>query len=299
MLKVANRTLLEHNLENLRDFASEVIIVVGYKKNLIRKYIGNDYKNLKIRYAEQKQQLGTGNALLAVEKYVKNEFILLNGDDIYPEENIKKIMAHKYSILVKEIENPKAFGVAIQKNNILLDLIEKPEKFVSDLTNTGLYKLDKKIFSIIKKLKKSKRGEYEITDAIKALATNEKIYCVKAKKWLPIVYSWDLLKADQILRRKKNLIGSKSKIPGTVKNSSIGDNCVIKGNIQNSIIMDKTVIDNGSIVKNSIIGENVYFSGRASGAIIADNSKLFNVEIKNCKISPYKTIRNKKIGHDV
>ena len=319
LLKVANKTLLEHNLDNLNNIVDEVIIVVGYKKNQIIKYAGNKYENIRIKYVEQKKQSGTGNALLVAEKYIKSEFISLYGDDIYSREDFKNILKYKYSILTSKAKRPELFGVVVEKNNVLSDLIEKPQKFISNLVSTGLYKLDKKIFLIIKRLKKSKRNEYELTDAIKELANNENIHCVASKQWIPIGYAWDLLKADKILRGNANIIGKNSKIYGDVRNSSIGDNCVIKGNVKNSIIMDKTIIDKNTIVEDSVIGENVHFKGKILaknkifllinnrkiqvgrlGAIVGDNSKLVDVDIKaGCIISPNKKIKNKKIEHDV
>ena len=74
LLKVANKALIEHNLDNLNGIVDEAIIVIGYKKDLIKKHIGKKYKNIKIRYVVQKQQLGTGHAVLTVERYVKTGF---------------------------------------------------------------------------------------------------------------------------------------------------------------------------------------------------------------------------------
>jgi len=138
LLKVANKTLLEHNLDSISGIADEALLVVGYKKNLIKGCIGNRYKNIKISYIEQKQQLGTGNALLAAEDNIKNEFILLHADDIYSREDFKNVLKHKYSILTAKVKNPEAFGVIIKKNGMLAELIEKPQKFISNLNNTGL-----------------------------------------------------------------------------------------------------------------------------------------------------------------
>ncbi|MBI2656711.1 NTP transferase domain-containing protein [Candidatus Woesearchaeota archaeon] len=298
LLKAANKTLLEHNLDNLNGIVSKAILVVGYKKNLIKKHIGNKYKNIKIKYAEQKQHLGTGNALLAAEKHIKNEFISLYGDDIYSKADFKSVLRNKYSILTKKVENPEIFGVVMEKNNILTGIVEKPQRHISNLVNTGLYKLDKKIFAIIRKLKKSKRDEYELTDAMQNLAKEENIYCVNSRGWIPIGYPSDLLKADRILRGNRNIIGKNSKINGYVENSSIGSSCIISGIVKNSIVMDKTVIGNKSIVENSVIGENAHISGKVTNSVIADNAKLKNVVAKNCKISPNKNIKNKTIGHD-
>ena len=318
LLKVANKPLLEHNLGNLRELADEAIIVVGYRKDLIKKHFGKRYKNLKIRYIEQERQLGTGDALLKAEKLIKNDFVSLYGDDLYSKGDFDNVIKNKYSILAKKVQNPESFGVIMQKKGILLNLIEKPQKFVSNLANAGLYKLDKKVFYYLKKLKKSERGEYEITDAIRNLAGDENISCVPSKQWLPIAYPWDLLKADRELRKNKNIVGKNSKIYGKAANSSIGDNCLIGGTVINSIIMDGTVISRGSIVEDSVIGENVYFNGKILaqnsvfsavngkkikitrlGAIIGDNVKAKHVIVKaGCKIWPNKRIKNKIIIRD-
>lgn len=299
LLKIANKTLLEHNLDNLNNIADEAIIIVGYKKELIKKHLGSRYKNIKIKYAEQKSQLGTGNALLMAEKFVKNEFISLYGDDIYSRKDFENILMSKYSILVKKIDNPGLFGVVLSRKGILTDLVEKPKKFISNLANAGLYKLDRKIFILLSKLKKSKRNEFELTDAIKDLSKAEKIHCISSKSWLPVGYPMDLLKADVALRKNKNFIGSSSKTPGQISNSSIGDGCNILGKVKDSVIMDGAVIGKNSVIERSIIGENSYVDGRISNSVIADNAKLKNVVLKGCKIWPNRMISNKTIEKDV
>lgn len=319
LLKVANKTLLEHNLDNLNNIVNEVIIVVGYKKNLIRKHIGNKHKNLKIKYVEQKQQHGTGHAVSVAEPYVKDRFILMAADDIYSKKDIKNSIKYRYSILVNKTSKWRGFGVVVEKNDVLVDFVEKPEGFVSDLVNTAYYVLDKKIFECLSQIKKSKRNEYEFPDSLKLLSKEQDVYCVKAKQWLPIAYPWDLLGANKAIIGSKSIIGKGSKIYGIVKNSSIGNNCIIRGNIENSIIMDNTIIDKDSVVEESVIGENIYFKGKVIaknnvfsiiknkrikvsrlGAIIGDNSKLINVDVKaGCKIWPNRLIKNKSVGHDV
>ena len=300
LLKVANKSLVEHNLNNLNNIVDEVLIIVGYKKNSIKKFIGKKYKNIKIKYIEQKQQLGTGHAALLAEPYIKNRFILMAGDNVYSKKDIKNSIKHRYAILVNKTKNWKNFGVILQNKGLLVDFVEKPEKFVSDIINTSFYVLDKKIFTHLHKVKKSKRNEYEFPDALKLLARKEKIKCVTATQWLPIAYPLDSLKADRAIRKNKNIIGKNSKITGKVKNSSVGTGCIIKGNVKNSIVMDKTVIDENSTVDGSVIGENVYFNGKISGSVIADNVKAKNVIIKaSCKIWPDKTISNVTIKGDI
>lgn len=299
LLKVANKALLEHNLDNLDNIVDEVIIVVGYKKNMIKKYLKKKYKNIKIKYVEQKQQLGTAHALSVVELCIKDRFILMMGDDIYSRKDIKNCVKHKYALLTTRVENPQNFGVVIQKNGILIDFVEKPKHFVSDLISNALYVLDKKIFNYIKQIKKSERNEFELPDAVKLLAKEEKIHCIRSKKWLPVVYAMDLLNADRALSKDKNNIAKSAKIRGKITKSTIGDNCAIKGIVKNSIIMDKTNINANSIVENSVIGENVYVSGQVYNSVLADNVKVKNSTIKNSKIWPNKVIENKDVRHDV
>lgn len=138
-------------------------------------------------------------------------------------------------------------------------------------------------------------------------------------QWIPIAYPWDLLKADRILRKGKNIIGKNSKITGKVKNSAIGNNCAIMGNVENSLIMDNAVIGRNSIIRNSVIGEKTRFSGKILsknnayssvkgkkikagrlGAIIADNVIAKNVIIHpGCKIWPGKSISDELIKEDL
>lgn len=318
LLKVANKAILDWNLEAIKDITDEIILVAGYKKDMIKNFIKKKYPNLNIKFVEQHSQLGTGHALSIIEEKIKDKFILLMGDNIYSKEDIRNITQHKYSILVKKVKNPELFGVVKEKNYILTDIIEKPKKFISDWVSCALYSFDKEIFNTLEKIKKSERKEYELTDAIKSLLIKNNIYCVKSSSCYQISYPWDLLNADKELRRNKNVIGRNSKIEGNVKNSSVGNNCIINGNVKNSMIMNDTVIDKGSIVQDSIIGENVYFKGTIIaknniysivkgkktkvdrlGAIIGDNVKAKNVVISaGCKIWPNKTVKG-EINHDV
>ena len=319
LLKVANKTILEHNLDNLNGLIDEVILVVGYKKEMIKKHFGDKYKTIKLKYVEQKEQLGTAHALSVTEPYIKDKFVLMMGDDIYSKGDIKNCIKYQYSILTTIVKDQQNFGVIIEKNGILKDFVEKPKTFVSNLANAAFYCFDKKIFRCLKQIKKSERNEFELPDAIKLLSKGEKMHCIRAKQWLPIAYPWDLLEADKILRKGKNIIGKNSKIYGKVENSSVGNNCKIKGTVKNSIIMDNLVIDKDSIVEDSVIGENVYFSGKIIhksnvtsivngkeikinkfGAVVGDNVKAKDIVINaGCKIWPNKIVSNKTIIKDL
>jgi NDP-sugar pyrophosphorylase family protein len=305
-------------LEALQDSVDEIILVVGYKQDMIKKFVSENYSSLNVKYVEQKEQLGTGHAVSILESHIKDRFILLLGDNIYSKQDIKELSKNKYSILVMEVDNPEMFGVIIEEKGILKEVIEKPTKPTSNLISCGLFSFDKEIFFFLESVEKSERGEYELIEPLKQLSKKHGMHCITSKQCFQVGYPWDLLTADQEIRQDENSIGDNSKIQGNIKNSSIGNNCIIDGNVSNSLIMDNVTIEETSTIEDSIIGENVHFHGKIIsktnafstvknekikvnrlGAIIADNVKAENVLIEpGCKVWPNKKITG-KVNHDV
>ncbi len=316
LLKVMNKEIIKHNLEALQGLVGEVIIIVGFKKEMIIEEIGHKYGKLKIRYAEQKTQLGTGHALKYVEKLIKGKFIVMGGDDIFSKKDIKACLRHKYAVLGCKVEDPGRFGVFVVKGKEVKKVVEKPKKFVSDIANAGLYVFDKSVFGF--KLKKSQRGEYEIVDYINALIKKERVVCENVKgRWLSVGYPWDLIEANSVLvsemkndikgKVEKNVIvkgklkagkGTKilsgTYIKGNViigENCLIGPNCYLRGNtsigngchigqaveIKNSIIMDNAKVPHLSYIGDSVIGKN---SNLGAGTITA-NLKHDNENVRS------------------
>ena len=171
------------------------------------------------------------------------------------------------------------------------EIIEKPKIFISNKINAALYVLDDGIFSSIRKISKSQRGELELTDALKPYSKNRSIKLVEGKLWLPVGNPAELLEADKKIRDGRNIIGDNTKIKGKVVNSSIGNNCEVEGDVRDSIIMDNTKIKGGSEVSGCIIGEKVEFSGRAYGCFIGDNAVAKEVVAKGVSVWPNKKIK--------
>jgi len=297
LLKVGGTTLIEHNLSQLTELVDEAVIIIGYKGEMITKHLGRNYKGIKLTYVTQKQQLGTGHALQLAEPHLEGKFIVLMGDDLYDRADLDRYVRHELAVMAKHVNEYSNFGVFVEKEGKLLDLVEKPQSFVSYLANTGCYVFDMRIFAKLKQLKKSSRGEYELTDALKLLAEKADIFTVEGEHWMPIVYPWSLLEADRALRKEDVVTGEHTKISGTVRNCTIGKNCLIHGHVQGCIIGDNVTIESGSLLQDSILGDNVRFhgialSGQATvmvgdkkvegemGCIIGDGCVLERVEVK-------------------
>ncbi|MFH1049039.1 MAG: bifunctional sugar-1-phosphate nucleotidylyltransferase/acetyltransferase [Patescibacteria group bacterium] len=276
LLKVAGKTILEHNLTQLEDLAGEVIIVIGYKEEIIKKYAGDSFGKMKISYIEEKERLGTAHALGMAEGKVKGNFIVLNGDDLYSKKDIENCLKHKNCVLAKKIEDPSRFGVLLLEGGKVKKIVEKPKEFVSDLANTGLYVLSEEIFAAIKNVKKSSRNEYELTDAVSELAGKREVNYEEVKDfWHAVSYPWNLLEANEYLLGK-----AKGKI---AKSAMVEKGATFKGEIT---IGEGTIIKNGVYIEGPaiigarcVIGPNCFI--RASAAI-GDNCHIGNaVEIKN------------------
>ena len=305
LLKVANRTIIEHNLEQLKGLADEILIVVG-KEKFTEKLLGNNYKGIRIRYLIQEKPEGNGQALMIAERFIKDRFIAMVADDLYSGSDIKKCLKHRYCVLVKEVDDLSRFGEVSHKGSLVTGFMEKPGR-KKGLANTGLQVYDRKIFS--HRLMKSKRGEFEIVDYITYLIEKgEKVHYEKiADYWFPITYPWSLLEANEFLLSKiKKAVGgevekyavlkgpvvvgkgtiikSGSYIEGPViigENCSIGPNCYIRahssignsckiGNaveVKNTIVGDRTSIGHLSYAGDSVIGDDVNFG---AGTIIAN-----------------------------
>ena len=105
MLMLFGKPLIEYNLEHAFEAnVSEIIIVVGYKKEEIKKHVGKDYRGIKVSYVIQKEQKGLVNAIeCAKEKIEKSDFILMLGDEILVNARLKE--------MIKKFKKEELFAV--------------------------------------------------------------------------------------------------------------------------------------------------------------------------------------------
>jgi len=274
LMKVANKTILEHLLTALKGLVEEVILVVGYKGKMIRDFFGIEFNNIKLSYVEQREQLGTGHALLQAKGATSGRFIMMYGDDLVSGRDIKEALKHKHAVLAKEVDDPERFGIFTLKGHMVKDIIEKPSNPESRLANTGVYVLDQGIFPLLERLEKSERGEYEIVDAIRLFASSNEVYCAMVSDyWLPIGYPWDLLDANSFLLERM-----RDKLSGGVEKGAFlkGEVCVGK----DSVVKSGAYIEGPVMIgEHCNIGPNCYIRAHTT---IGNNCHVGNaVEVKN------------------
>lgn len=278
LIEVANKPVLEHNLEQMLGLIEEAIIIVGYKKDQIINRFGDNYKGLKIKYVVQEKQLGTGHAVLTAEKLITHKFLVLNGDDLFSRKDMLNLSKYDNCILVKYKEDPSAFGAVVVEKGLVKDIVEKSKKVISHLVNTGMYSFSPEVFEILKKIEPSVRGEYELTDAVKVLAKEGKMHYEEVQGyWIPVGYPWHILEATEKLLEEKEEVSIKGKL---------GKKVVIEGSLdlgEGSIIEDGCILRGNIVIgKGCFIGENSELSGFTAigdGTRIGEKVKLVNTII--------------------
>ena len=161
-----------------------LIIVNKGQLNQYKKLLQNG-KNLglKINYMEQNYPKGLPDAFILGEKFIGKENVaLILGDNFFYGESLseKLLLSKKLKngakVFLHKVNKPELYGVAkVDKRNKVLNIKEKPKKFLSNLAITGLYFFDNNVVKFAKQLKPSKRGELEIVDLINKYKKNKKL----------------------------------------------------------------------------------------------------------------------------
>jgi glucose-1-phosphate thymidylyltransferase len=186
LLPIYDKPLIFYPLSILMLAKIKDILIIVNKGQLdqYKKLIPNGNNlGIKITYKEQDQPRGLPDAFILGEKFIGKENVaMILGDNFFYGQNLtnKLIECAKINngakVLLYKVQNPELFGVAkINHNKKIIQLNEKPKKFISNLAITGLYFFDNKVIQYSKKLKPSKRGEIEITDLLNRYKANNKL----------------------------------------------------------------------------------------------------------------------------
>ncbi|MBI4017885.1 MAG: NTP transferase domain-containing protein [Candidatus Aenigmarchaeota archaeon] len=206
MILVDGRPFVDYIIESLQKAGiTEIAFVVSYRKDVLESYLSEKYPD--VVTIDQRGAKGTGHAVLAAQEFVGNEpFVALMGDNLYSPRDIKTVAYAKQNVVAGfEVDNPSLYGVLVVAGTRLDSIVEKPKDPPSRMINTGLYKFTPEIFDELVRIKLSPRGEYELTDAINALAAQGKCGFYKLKDyWIDFGKPEDVKKVEKFLRKLKN-----------------------------------------------------------------------------------------------
>ncbi|MEO1622636.1 MAG: glucose-1-phosphate thymidylyltransferase, partial [Cyanobacteria bacterium J06632_3] len=261
-----------------------------------------------ITYIPQESPDGLAHAVKIAQPFLGDSpFVMYLGDNLI-QDDLEDFVADFQRkplgaiIMLKQVENPTAFGVAQlgEKGNVV-KLVEKPKDPPSNLALVGVYLFSPQIHEAIAQIKPSARGELEITDAIQQLIETDKT--VEAKElsgwWLDTGKKDDLLEANRIILdqyiTEPTVLGEideQSKISGRVVigQGSQLTNCTVRGpviigencNLENCFVGSYTSIADEVTMNDIEIDHSVVLNGaniscirrRIVDSLIGERAKL-------------------------
>lgn len=230
-----------------------LIIIKIEDQNSFNKLLGDGKTlGLNIKYIIQKNPRGLPDAFICSESYIKKKnVVLILGDNFFYgqgftnrlKSSLKKNIGA--TIFLYPVKNPENFGIAELYNGKIRNIIEKPKKSKSNLAITGLYFFNNDAVQISKNLKKSERGELEITDLIMEYKKKNKLkfeFIGRGGAWL------DTGNADQLL-------DACHFVSAVEKRQGLKIACLEEISLNNKWITKKELKERILIFKNSEYGE--------------------------------------------
>jgi glucose-1-phosphate thymidylyltransferase len=261
LVPVANKPVLFYGIEALRDAGiTDIGIIVGDTAPEIEEAVGNGSKwGVKITYIPQEAPLGLAHAVLTAEQFLGNDnFVMYLGDNLLRDgikDLVDAFVKNKPDalILLQEVPNPQAYGVAECRDDVVVRLVEKPREPKSNLALVGIYMFTPAIHECTRAIKPSARGELEITDAIQCLID-------RGKRVEPhIVHGWwkDTGKLEDMLEANRLILDAlEGDVRGAVLESEIHGRVIIDegASVSNCTVRGPVIIGKRAVVHDSYIG---------------------------------------------
>ena len=297
LLHVAGKPMLAYILDPvLKLNPDEVIFVVGFRGDQIRTYVEKNY-DFKATFVEQDRLLGLGYAIkIALDRVDSDPVLIILGDTIVECDLGKFISAGDNVLGLRQVADPKRFGIAEVENGSIVNMEEKPAEPKGDLALIGLYyiKESAKLRQALEKIVESgrlTRGEIQLTDALQAMIRKgTKFVPHEVQGWYDCGKKETLLETNQHLlkgRTAPEALGGSVLVPpvyvaptAQVVNSVIGPNVSISDEtvikdciIRNSIIGYGASLEN-VIIEDSLLGHLTRLSGKKKVVNIGDSSEI-------------------------
>jgi NDP-sugar pyrophosphorylase family protein len=186
LLKVQGRPILDWTLGALPKSVDRVVVVVHYLAEQVEAYLRTQTHFKDWAVVPQGDPQGTGDAMRKCQEQIRSaKFLVINGDDLFGAADFAALAARPAGVLVHDVQESEKFGIAFLKPDGTLEkLVEKQKMPGPKPANTGAYVFPREVFNI--EISRSPRGEYEITDYVTKLASQQPFYVVRSTFWFPI-----------------------------------------------------------------------------------------------------------------
>ncbi len=299
LLYVAGKPIIAHILDDVVPLApSSIVLIVGYKGELIEQFIRKKYPQLTVDFVFQEERRGIGHAVDLTRKVADTgePLLIVLGDTII-KTDLHKIVAQKTNTLgVKEVEDPRRFGVAEVAGGRITRLVEKPQEPASNLALVGLYYLldGKGLFAAVREIIErniTTNNEYQITDALQLMIGRGVAFAPFAiDEW------FDCGKPEAMLETNRKLLKNGPSTPpiegsiiippvsispgAEIVNSIIGpyvsiaERCVIHSSVVRDSVVSEGATVTDALLESSLIGANAVIRGGFKKLDVGDSSEI-------------------------
>jgi bifunctional UDP-N-acetylglucosamine pyrophosphorylase/glucosamine-1-phosphate N-acetyltransferase len=326
MLPVADRPLVAHTAAMAAEAgADELVFVVGYEADRVREHFGDRFEGVPVSYAVQEEQLGTAHAAAAAREHLSEDFVVLNGDDLYDAAAIRALFATCPAVGAYAVDDPRPYGVFSLDGDRVTGVVEKPDDPPSDRVNVGAYHFPAEAADWLTEVELSERGEYEITDVVDRVIDAYDVTAVPIERWLGVGRPWELLAANEwklgeLDRRIEGEVHERAELRGDVvvergaevdagvviegpalvrSGADVGPNAYIRGatllaedthvgngvELKNTVVMRGSNVPHLSYVGDSVLGEQVNFGAGTQVANLRHDGEDVVVTVKGERVS--------------
>ncbi|WP_282134828.1 sugar phosphate nucleotidyltransferase [Seonamhaeicola maritimus] len=232
----------------------------------------------------QDQPLGTGHAIMSAKPSLSGPAVIAYADTLIRAEFDLDPLADSV-IWTKQVDNPEAYGVVkLNGNDEIVELVEKPETFVSDQAVIGIYYF-KDVGVLKDKLQEvldenvMNGGEYQINDGIKRMMADGKVFKTgTVDEWMDCGNKAITIETNQRMLGFLKADGEETLVASsaTLENSEIVEPCFIGENVvlKNTTIGPYVSVGNGTVIEDSTV----------KNSLIQTNSSIKNANLDNAMI---------------
>ena len=264
LLEVAGKPILDHILDQVAEVSPErVVLVVGPGRlgQRIREYSSNR-RDLQIECIVQDEPLGLGHAVAQAREAVGRSPVLIVLGDTIVLAALGGFTSNGSMVGVKEVADPRRFGVATVREGRIVTLVEKPENPESNLAVVGLYYLTNSplLFQHLSDLEREgvrTRGEIQLTDALqRMLESGEVLRPFEVQGW------YDCGRFETLLETNRALLDLRAgpvTRPGVVVLPPVSLDA--GADVLHSVIGPHTSIGPGARVRRAVVRDSIIHAG--------------------------------------
>jgi len=216
LLPVGREPMIYNPIKQLLSAGITDILIITSKQHMgdVVRLLGSGKEfGCDFTFKVQEEAKGIAHALLLAENYAnRDNIVVILGDNITTHsirpyvDNFKK-QGNGAKVLLRKVSDPERYGIAALDELKVIKIEEKPKKPKSNYAVIGIYMYDNKVFEIIKKIKPSARGEYEITSVNNEYIKNDELtYDILEGEWTDAGTFESLQYANKIAFKYNNKI---------------------------------------------------------------------------------------------